>query len=271
MDKPPAGHPQQLQIQIDPQESEGIYSNFVLLAHSPSEFFLDFARILPGVPRAKVYSRIIMTPQTAALPAQGARGEESRPTRTSSARSGSEGDPPPPGISASRPASLIPFPAVPRSDSPRRTAVPPGAQLPGGGMRPDPPVRPGPVRSPEPDPQAGPPRRPGPGPRPQGLGTQHRPTATSPRPTDVGGGPPRPSPGAGLLPVARDPGASPGALAATTPGTGSSSRPNEIIVTTGRQRGDPLLLRRPGRPGRRGADPGAPLRQLPRLREHARA
>jgi len=64
MDKPPAGG-QQIQIQLDPQEAEGTYSNFVLLAHSPSEFFLDFARILPGVPRAKVYSRIIMTPQTA--------------------------------------------------------------------------------------------------------------------------------------------------------------------------------------------------------------
>jgi len=64
MEKPPAA-PQQLQVQVDPQEAEGIYSNFVLLAHSPSEFFLDFARVLPGVPRAKVYSRIIMTPQTA--------------------------------------------------------------------------------------------------------------------------------------------------------------------------------------------------------------
>jgi hypothetical protein len=65
MDKPPTGHPQQLQVQLDPQDAEGTYSNFVLLAHSPSEFFLDFARILPGVPRAKVYSRVIMTPQTA--------------------------------------------------------------------------------------------------------------------------------------------------------------------------------------------------------------
>lgn len=64
MEKPPAGQ-QQLQIQIDPGDAEGIYSNFVLLAHSSSEFILDFARILPGVPKAKVYSRIIMTPQNA--------------------------------------------------------------------------------------------------------------------------------------------------------------------------------------------------------------
>ncbi len=55
----------QVQIQIDPGEVEGTYSNFVILAHSPSEFILDFARILPGVPKAKVYSRIIMTPQNA--------------------------------------------------------------------------------------------------------------------------------------------------------------------------------------------------------------
>jgi hypothetical protein len=65
MDKPPAGQQQQMQIQIDPGDAEGIYSNFVLLAHSSSEFILDFARILPGVPKAKVYSRIIMTPQNA--------------------------------------------------------------------------------------------------------------------------------------------------------------------------------------------------------------
>jgi len=63
MEKPPAG--QQVQIQIDAADAEGIYSNLVLLAHSPSEFILDFARLLPGVPKAKVYSRIIMTPQNA--------------------------------------------------------------------------------------------------------------------------------------------------------------------------------------------------------------
>jgi hypothetical protein len=64
MDKPPAGQ-QQIQIQIDAGDAEGTYSNFVLLAHSSSEFILDFARLLPGLPKAKVYSRIIMTPQNA--------------------------------------------------------------------------------------------------------------------------------------------------------------------------------------------------------------
>ena len=71
MDKPPGTpqapppQPQPLQIQVDLQDIEGVYTNFVLLAHSPHEFFLDFARILPGVPRAKVHARVIMTPQTA--------------------------------------------------------------------------------------------------------------------------------------------------------------------------------------------------------------
>lgn len=63
MDKPPAGR--QVQIEIEPDKAEGIYSNLVLLAHSPSEFILDFARLVPGVPKAKVHSRIIMTPQNA--------------------------------------------------------------------------------------------------------------------------------------------------------------------------------------------------------------
>lgn len=55
----------QVQVQIEPSEAEGIYANLVLIAHSASEFILDFARILPGVSRAKVYSRIIITPRNA--------------------------------------------------------------------------------------------------------------------------------------------------------------------------------------------------------------
>jgi hypothetical protein len=65
MEKPTPGQQQQIQIQIDAGDAEGTYSNFVLLAHSSSEFILDFARLLPGLPKAKVYSRIIMTPQNA--------------------------------------------------------------------------------------------------------------------------------------------------------------------------------------------------------------
>ena len=63
---PPAARPTaQVQVQLGEQEAEGIYSNLVLISHSASEFILDFARMLPGIPKAKVYSRIIMTPQNA--------------------------------------------------------------------------------------------------------------------------------------------------------------------------------------------------------------
>ncbi|MEO0091845.1 MAG: DUF3467 domain-containing protein [candidate division WOR-3 bacterium] len=56
-----------INIEIGEKESEGIYSNFVLIAHSASEFIIDFARMLPGLPKAKVFSRIVMTPQHAKL------------------------------------------------------------------------------------------------------------------------------------------------------------------------------------------------------------
>uniref|UniRef100_A0A7C4X9T1 DUF3467 domain-containing protein n=1 Tax=candidate division WOR-3 bacterium TaxID=2052148 RepID=A0A7C4X9T1_UNCW3 len=58
---------QPINVEIAPEHSEGVYSNFVLIAHSPSEFILDFARMLPGLQKAKVFSRIIMTPQNAYL------------------------------------------------------------------------------------------------------------------------------------------------------------------------------------------------------------
>ena len=58
---------QPVQVEIGEKESEGIYSNFVLIAHSASEFIIDFARVLPGLPKAKVFSRIVMTPQHAQL------------------------------------------------------------------------------------------------------------------------------------------------------------------------------------------------------------
>ena len=52
-------------IEIGDKEWEGVYSNFVIITHSTSEFVLDFARMLPGAQKAKVFSRIIMTPQHA--------------------------------------------------------------------------------------------------------------------------------------------------------------------------------------------------------------
>jgi hypothetical protein len=64
MEKKPM-QPGQMQVELGEKEAEGIYSNLVLIGHSPAEFFLDFARILPGIPKAKVYARIVMTPQSA--------------------------------------------------------------------------------------------------------------------------------------------------------------------------------------------------------------
>lgn len=57
--------PQQINVQLGEKESEGIYSNLALISHSPAEFVIDFTRLLPGVPKTKVYARIIMTPQHA--------------------------------------------------------------------------------------------------------------------------------------------------------------------------------------------------------------
>jgi hypothetical protein len=55
----------QLQIDLPEDVSEGIYSNLAIIAHSNSEFIIDFLRLVPNVPKAKVKSRIILTPQHA--------------------------------------------------------------------------------------------------------------------------------------------------------------------------------------------------------------
>lgn len=59
--------PQQAQINIELDEAtaEGIYSNLAIINHSPSEFVMDFICIMPGTPKAKVKSRIVLTPQHA--------------------------------------------------------------------------------------------------------------------------------------------------------------------------------------------------------------
>jgi hypothetical protein len=56
---------QTIPVEIDEKAAEGIYSNFVLTAHTASEFILDFARMLPGTKKAKVHARVILTPQSA--------------------------------------------------------------------------------------------------------------------------------------------------------------------------------------------------------------
>ena len=55
----------QIKVDIDPQVVEGTYSNLAFCHLSPSEFILDFARLMPGPPQAKIHSRIILTPQAA--------------------------------------------------------------------------------------------------------------------------------------------------------------------------------------------------------------
>lgn len=54
-----------IDIEINDQVAEGIYSNLAVINHSPTEFVVDFIQLMPGVPKAKVKSRIILTPQHA--------------------------------------------------------------------------------------------------------------------------------------------------------------------------------------------------------------
>lgn len=54
-----------LNIEISDQIAQGTYSNLAILSHSSSEFVADFIRVLPGMPKAQVKSRIIMTPENA--------------------------------------------------------------------------------------------------------------------------------------------------------------------------------------------------------------
>ena len=56
---------QGLNIELSEEVAEGVYSNLAIITHSTSEFVLDFIRIMPGVPKAKVKSRVVMTPEHA--------------------------------------------------------------------------------------------------------------------------------------------------------------------------------------------------------------
>ena len=55
----------QLNIELDETIADGTYSNLAIINHSVSEFIVDFINVMPGVPKAKVKSRIILTPQHA--------------------------------------------------------------------------------------------------------------------------------------------------------------------------------------------------------------
>ena len=55
----------QLNIELSEEIAEGIYSNLAIITHSNSEFVADFIQVMPGTPKAKVKSRILLTPQHA--------------------------------------------------------------------------------------------------------------------------------------------------------------------------------------------------------------
>lgn len=55
----------QINIELSEEIAEGIYSNLAIISHSNSEFIVDFIRLVPNVPKAKVKSRIILSPQHA--------------------------------------------------------------------------------------------------------------------------------------------------------------------------------------------------------------
>ncbi len=55
----------QINIELPEDIAEGTYSNLAIISHSPQEFVVDFIRILPNVPKAKVKSRILLTPEHA--------------------------------------------------------------------------------------------------------------------------------------------------------------------------------------------------------------
>ena len=55
----------QLQIELKEEVAQGIYANLAIIAHSSSEFIVDFVRVLPGIPKASVKSRIVLAPEHA--------------------------------------------------------------------------------------------------------------------------------------------------------------------------------------------------------------
>jgi len=55
----------QMNIELSEDIASGIYSNLAVITHSPSELICDFIQVMPGMPKGKVKSRVIMTPQNA--------------------------------------------------------------------------------------------------------------------------------------------------------------------------------------------------------------
>ena len=55
----------QISIELKEDVAQGTYSNLAVITHSSSEFVIDFIRVMPGIPKADVKSRIILTPEHA--------------------------------------------------------------------------------------------------------------------------------------------------------------------------------------------------------------
>jgi hypothetical protein len=55
----------EIQVELTEETAQGTYANLAIIAHSSSEFIIDFIRVVPGIPKAKVKSRIILTPDNA--------------------------------------------------------------------------------------------------------------------------------------------------------------------------------------------------------------
>lgn len=55
----------QINIELSEEIAEGEYANLAMIAHSSSEFVIDFIRLMPGIPKAKVKARIVITPEHA--------------------------------------------------------------------------------------------------------------------------------------------------------------------------------------------------------------
>jgi len=58
-------NPNQINIELSEEMAEGIYCNLAIISHSNSEFIVDFIKMMPGTPKAKVKSRILLSPQHA--------------------------------------------------------------------------------------------------------------------------------------------------------------------------------------------------------------
>jgi len=63
--KNPNQNPNQFQIELKPEVADGTYANLAIISHSSSEFVLDFVRVLPGIAKGQVKSRVILTPEHA--------------------------------------------------------------------------------------------------------------------------------------------------------------------------------------------------------------